>query len=256
MTTQYMKVSRIANWTSTLDVKLPKSLDDALAAYDALRYVETGHEPVIDPTKLKAAGVAAEVERVAKELSVNAHLEEAQQRIAGQLESRIIREAAAAVPSVLDQLTEKFDAQAARYVAAAVKLPLDLTSESVVETRDAEVLAALGEATEAAGFLEKVDNWLESLGELPGYSTNPNYEPVLRVTAPDDYKPLYALREAHQARHTADTLLQSVGPVYFAAARNGVEFKMLTPDESTQLLQDLEDGKPLTAGQRFIGVRR
>ncbi|WP_054247567.1 hypothetical protein [Rhodococcus opacus] len=220
MTTQYMKVSRIANWASTLDVTLPKTLDDALAAYEALRYVETGHEPVIGTDKLKAAGVAAEVERVAKELSVNAHLEEAQRRVAGQLESRIIREAAAAAPSVLDQISERFDAEAARYVAAAVKLPLDLTSGSVVETRDAEVLAALGEATEAAAFIEKVDAWLESLGELPGYGSN--YEPVLRVTAPDDYKPLYALREAHRNRHTADTLLQSVGPVYFAAARNGV----------------------------------
>ncbi|GCE42762.1 hypothetical protein Rhow_006891 [Rhodococcus wratislaviensis] len=254
MTTQYMKVSRIANWTSTLDVKLPKSLDDALAAYDALRYVETGHEPVIDPSKLKAAGVAAEVERVAKELSVNAQLEEAQRRVAGRLESRIIHEAAAAVPSVLGQLTERFDAEAARYVDAAVKLPLDLTSESVVETRDAEVLKALGIATEAAGFIEKVDNWLESLGELPGFGSS--YEPVLRVTAPSDHASMWALKEAHQARHTADTLLQSVGPVYFCAARNGVAFKMLTPDEANDLLRDLEATKPETPAQKFLGTGR
>ncbi|MBA8960137.1 hypothetical protein JOJ86_003428 [Rhodococcus percolatus] len=254
MTTPYMKVSHIANWTSTLDVKLPKSLDDALSAYDALRYVETGHEPVIDPTKLKAAGVAAEVERVAKELSVNAHLEEAQRRVAGRLESRIIHEAAAAVPSVLEQLTERFDAEAARYVDAAVKLPEVLTSESVVETRDAEVLKALGDATEAAGFLEKVDGWLESLGDLPGFGSN--YEPVLRVTAPSDHASMWALKEAHHTRHTADTLLLSVGPVYFAAARNGVEFKMMTPDESKDLLQELKDSRPLSNSERFLGLTR
>ncbi|KXF54651.1 hypothetical protein AXA44_40585 [Rhodococcus sp. SC4] len=249
-----MTVSRISNWTSTLDVKLPKSLDDALAAYDALRYVETGHEPVIEPAKLKAAGVAAEVERVAKELSVNAHLEEAQRRVAGRLESRIIHEAAAAVPSVLAQLTERFDAEAARYVAAAVKLPEVLTSESVVETRDAEVLKALGDATEAAGFLEKVDGWLESLGDLPGFGSN--YEPVLRVTAPDDHASMWALKEAHHTRTTADTLLQSVSPVYFCAARNGVEFKMMTPDDSKQLLRELVDAKPLSNSERFLGVTR
>ncbi|EKT81856.1 hypothetical protein WSS_A15229 [Rhodococcus opacus M213] len=249
-----MTVSRISNWKSTLDVTIPKPLADAIANYEALRYVETGHEPVITTAKLKAAGVAAEVERVAAELSVNAHLDEAKRRVAFSIEGDILREAAAAVPSVLAQLTERFDAEAARYVDAAKKLPEVLTSVVVVETRDAEVLTALGEATEAAGFLEKVDSWLVSLGELPGYSSN--YEPVLRVTAPSDYASMCDLQEAHRTRNNADTLLLSVGPVYFAAARNGVEFKMMTPDESTALLRELEDSRPLSNSERFLGVRR
>ncbi|MCA1007016.1 hypothetical protein LCL87_14925 [Rhodococcus hoagii] len=248
-------VNQVSNWEAGLSVKLPKPLSGLLATRDALTHVETGHEPVIDLDRLKPANVADEVEAVARELSVKEHRFEAKRRILNRLNRRILHEAGTAVPGIIGQLTPGFEAQAAKYTAAVAKLPRELNSDSIVRSGDPAILAAFGEATEAAKFIAKVDAWAGSLSQFPAYAGH-EAEPALRVLTPDSYGHLRALLTAHNGAGTADPLVRQIGPLYFAAAHRSTKFQINTPVEAATLRAKLEASKPVTAVQKFHGNGR
>ncbi|KAF0964649.1 hypothetical protein [Rhodococcus sp. T7] len=248
-------VNNISNWAN-LEVKLPADLAKSLEAYEALRYVETGHEPVIDPTKLKASNVAVEVDKVAGELSVNAQREEAKRRLLAALGGKILREAGAAVPDLVEQLTPEFNTQAAKFKAAVAKLPYELTSEAIVASANPEVLAALGDAKQAGAYLRAVDQWVAGLTQLPAFAgVDVDAQPVLRILAPSTYKSLVNLLTAHN-QPGKDELVVQVGAAYLAAARAGVEFRIADPREAAQLREKLEASRPAPKDVRYLDLTR
>lgn len=248
-------VNKVSNWESDLSVNLPKPLASKLATREALTHVETGHEPVIDLDRLKPATVADEVEAVTRELSLKEHRFEAKRRIISTLNRRILHEAGAAVPGIIDQLRDRFDAQASAYTTAVAKLPRELNSDSIVRSGDPAILAAFGEATEAAKFIAQVDSWAASLAQLPAYAMH-EAEPVLRVLTPSSYGQFRALLEAHNGGGHADPLVRQINPLYFAAAHRNTKFQINTPVETAKLRATLEASKPVTVVQKFHGNGR
>lgn len=248
-------VNRISKWEADLSIKLPKPLASLLAIRAELVYVETEHEPVIDLDRLKPANVADEVEAVARELAVDAERFEAKRRIISTLNRRILHEAGAAVPGIIDQLQDRFDAQASAYTTAVAKLPRELNSDSIVRSGDPAILAAFGEATEAAKFIAKVDGWAASLSQLPAYAGH-EAEPALRVLTPSSYGQFRALLEAHNGGGHADPLVRQINPLYFAAAHRNAKFQINTPVATAKLRATLEASKPVTVVQKFHGNGR
>ena len=245
--------ANVADWTA-LGIKLPKTLADQITAYEALRYVEVGHQPVINVDKIKAATVAAEVDKIAGELSLNEQREEAKRRLLATLANKIVREAGDAVPDLVEQLTPGFETEAAKFAEAVAKLPQELTSETIVSSADPSVLTAFGDAKQAASHLAAVEAWVAGLAQLPQFAGVESH-PVLRVIAPDTHSRLYTLLTARdEVRH--DDLVRQLNPVFLAAARIGIKFEIHTPREADQLRQRLEAMKPLTPAQRFVGNRR
>ena len=243
--------ANVSDWTA-LGIKLPADLTKLIDAYEALRYVEVGHQPVIDVTKLKASNAAAEVDKIAGELSLNEQREEAKRRLLATLANKIVREAGDAVPDLVEQLTPGFETEAAKFAEAVAKLPQELSPETIVASADPSVLTAFGDAKQAASHLAAVDAWVAGLSQLPQFA-GVESQPVLRVLAPDTHSRLHTLLTARNGVNH-DELVRQINPVFLKAARLGISFEIHTPREADQLRQRLEASKPLTAGQRLIGM--
>ncbi|WIM87710.1 hypothetical protein PT015_23245 [Candidatus Mycobacterium wuenschmannii] len=231
----------VADWPQ-LGVKLPKPLTAAIDILESLRWVEIGHQPVFDLSGITPENAERAIYDYANELLPSLSqaeerpvLEVAKATAVDTAARAVLREASAAVPGIIEQLTPDFVRHAAAYVDAVSVLPEDLNDRSLIEAGPS-ALSAFGAAQDAARYLRAVAAWVQSVASLPGQQTEP--DPALRgVLRPADGRQLSRLDEAHRAN--GNQTLEALDKVLFVAAREGVAFELTTLRESAVIRHEI-----------------
>lgn len=239
--------AQVSNWTS-LGVKLPEALTDALAKFELIRWTEVGYQPVLDVSAITAENVEAKLREFAQEIVVGdlnpgafSPLQEAKAR-AMRISARVVNNAAsAAVPDIIKQLAPEFDKHAKEFAEAVAKLPVKTayTNGRAVETFTSDDLVSGGpdavlvyqDALEAVKSLHRASAWVASTNQLPGHTGDA--DPVLRILRPEDKLHLVTLDAAAQVRHS--DIVRTLDPVLFTAARLGVPFGINTIREAASI---------------------
>ena len=236
----------VLRWTS-LGVDLPKSLETALDRFEALQLVEVGYQPVLDVEKVTPKNAEEKVrefaEVLANHLPLNIEgarvsvLESAKRWAVEEAAQVVKREAARAVPEIIEALAPAFEEHAAAYSEAVLKLPEKVSSDALV-TAGPDALAAYGVARQEAAEINKVSGWIGSTADVLNIPSGS--EGFLHVLAPDDAAQLAQLDSAGiAAGRTADRTYRAINPVYFTAVRLGVPFKINTVKDARALRKDL-----------------
>lgn len=241
--------TNVDSW-SNLGVDLPKELTEALAAFDAARYVEAP-APLVNADKLNAKNIGQTVQEVTDELVKAEKHAEAVRMVRNSLARRVLREAGAAVPSILEDLTPRFDAAVAKFREAAAKLPQDLSSDSLVKAGP-EALKAYGDAKEAAAVIAGIDAWVASLTQLPAYGGRRPFAP-LRIFNPQSPAEFETLRKAKDQTNV-DALVRDLGPVLLAGVRAGIDTEIHDPIEADRIEQGVQAAAEAARRER-AGIR-
>lgn len=232
----YLVAARVSNNWTNLGVKLPKGLSSAIDVFEAVRYVETGHEPVFDIDSLTTANAEAKIRELALEVAVKNSLQRAKDVAKDAAEFALVNAAGAAVPEIIEQVTPVFDRHAEAYVTAVSKLPNELTADTLISAGP-EAVQAYQDAKIEAGYLEGVSTWLATLHELPAYASAA--DPCLRILRPTS---IIELSKIEGARHSANQAVTAISPHLLKAAQLGVEFGINTPREAAMIRQRIETG--------------
>jgi hypothetical protein len=243
---------QVSSWTS-LGIKLPKDLAQAVATYEAVRWTETEYPATFDVEAVTAENAEAQIRALAEQLTLSRGTEQggsglsvlgiAKQQILSGVSRQVLALARAALPEAIRQLSKPFDAAAKSYVEAVNQLPAEITAESLLNA-GAEVVAAYGKAQEHAGYLGTIDAWVSSTGHLTG-GVGRDMEVTLRILRPEHQGQVIELDEAH--RINANQALSSLNPVWYTAAKLGVEFGINTLREADQLRRDLASRQKLVS---------
>lgn len=242
-------MNEINNWTA-LGVKLPAELVKAIDVYEAIRYATVEHPPVFDLAGVNEKNAEDRINTLADELARAAVVGDAKRHALAAASQEVTRQAGAAVPAVITELTPAFERSVSSFTEAVNGLPDDLTSDQLVAAGAATVSLYLA-AKEAAAHIAVVDGWLASLVDLPYYAGLPQ-EPCLRVTSPLNRDELLVLLNAHQANNV-DPLVRDLNPVYVAAAKNGIAFKISDPREQAARREQIESA-PVDRQRRRVTV--
>ncbi|WP_139000203.1 hypothetical protein [Rhodococcus zopfii] len=230
---------------SNLPVKLPKALNQAIAVFDETGFVHY-EAPIVDVASITVENVGATIDDLANELS-GASLfevvpgtvggtrtwEKAKHMVRHQLANEVLRQAGAAVPGLIGQLSDPFAADVAALAECLDRMPESLDAGSLVSA-GADAVLALGEAREIASRIKRVDSWLATLTQLPLYAARPDH--VLRLFAPETKAQLQALEET-QRHHDAVTV--ELGPVLIAGIRAGVPTALNTPHDAARIRAEI-----------------
>ncbi|OZE26579.1 hypothetical protein CH256_17470 [Rhodococcus sp. 05-2254-6] len=245
-----LTVQYIGRWSTDLGLKLPNSLTHKLTMHDEVGYL-SDPDLSVDLEALTMENLEATVDSLAGDLSAAAKHKEAARRIRDGFTRGILREASSAVPDMIEQLRPGFEKAVADYVEAVSELPSDLTSDGLVKAGP-EALAAFQAAQTAKATISAVDSWVAKLLELPKYVGKP--DPVLRVLKPTTRDELSKLLTAHSKAGNA--LENQIGPLYFVAAKEGIEFTINTPQESEAIRAEIDaQPQPKRTGERWVSVR-
>jgi hypothetical protein len=224
----------VSRWPS-LGVKLPDGLANAIEIFESLRWVEVGRPVGFDLAGVTADNAEDKILEFANKLALSeplprtngavsrSLLETAKTRALQAATTGVLHQAAGAVPSVIAQLTPAFDQHAAAYVEAVGQLPDELTAETLVSAGPDALHAYAAAQTESA-HLRRVSAWVGETGSLPGGARKA--EPVIRILRPANAWELAKLDEAHQLNASRE--LAAIGPVFFTAAKMGIEFGINT----------------------------
>lgn len=231
-----LTAANIESW-SNLGVDLPKGLTEALAAFDAARYVEAP-APLVNADKLNAKNVGQTVQAVTDELVKAEKHAEAVRTVRNSLARRVLREAGAAVPSILEDLTPRFDAAVEKLKEAVAGMPEYPTSDNLVKAGP-DALQAYVEAKEAAAVIHGVDAWVTSLSQLPAYGGRRPFAPlrIFKPKSPAEYRKLV---RAHEDRHGVDPSIRDLGPVLLDGVRAGIDTEIHDPIEADRIEKSLQ----------------
>ncbi|MEU1210778.1 hypothetical protein [Nocardia sp. NPDC005825] len=235
----------VSRWTS-LGVELPKSLAGAIDVFDALQYVEIGHRPVFDLSKVTAANAEAELKKYAAEYIFTIEttnplggrvspLSEAKRDAVDTAAGAVVRAAVDAVPGIVSALEPALSDAAHDYADAVAKLPDEITSENLVAA-GAFAVAAYSDALEALRRISVAESWVASIANLPGHGGRPDR--ALSVFKPETFIQLSRLDSAHV--RDVDQAHKALNPVMVAGVRNSVPFGLNTPADAARLRRELE----------------
>lgn len=237
----------VINWTN-LGVKLPKNLTEAIQLYELVSYVEVGHTPTVNVETLTAANAEEVIRDLAQEISLattpigapgpqgQGPLERAKKQVLEMAASALLAKASVAVPGVIEQLTPRFDQLVETYVEAVAKLPDEVTAESLVKG-GVSAMTAYQNAQSAMAGLNSVSSWVAGTANLPGHIGN--VDPALRILRPSNAIQLSKLDTAQNAVGV-DKTLRGLNPVFYTAAKNGVEFGINTIRECSRIREELK----------------
>lgn len=249
----------VSRWTD-LGITLPKELASAIEVFEALRWVETGHAVEFNLDDITAANAEAKVTELAHRLVPalktgdqlhRTPLEEAKRRMLNEAARGVLSHASAAVPVVIAELTPAFNEHVEAYVAAVGSLPETIDSESLVKAGAVAVTAYAAAQTEAA-WLNSVSSWIAGTSGLPGFAGS-DPDPALRILRPADTSQLAKLDTAKNQTNVDPTLF-AISPLFYAAAREGIEFGINTLRECAELRQSLAFTLPPKPSRRVHAI--
>jgi hypothetical protein len=233
--------NNVSRWTG-LGVKLPSDLTDAITVFESLTYTEVGYQPVFNIAEVTTTNAEEKLREFAEQLVLAdvpagglSVLDKAKNVAADAAARRVNALARVAVPEIIEQLTPEFDEHAEAYTEAVAKLPEDLTAETLVAAGP-DAVAAYGQAQQEAKHLNRFSVWVFETAYLSGVIQR-DAEVVLRILRPSTALELVKLDEA--AHKQVDPSLVALDPVFFTAARLGVEFGINTLHEAAKLRADL-----------------
>ncbi len=197
-------VHEIQSWPLILGIPLPKDLQQVLDLLAAVQAVEVRPIPFYDHAKLTPKNAKDVVHDLARQAALAANhtpggdtvLGIARQQVLSRVTADLDHHAKAAVPGIVDAITPPFTGAADAYRAAVALLP-DEPTEGGLLNAGPEVVAAYGQAAEAAQFLRSIGAWLAGLDRI-GVGTGTN-EPVIRCVRPSTLQELARLDSIHAA---------------------------------------------------------
>jgi hypothetical protein len=234
---------RISDWSAWIG-EIPKPVRDAVAVFDEIAFAEPP-QPYFDADGCTPANAAERVEALAMNLAVAARHAEAVNIARQTLAATVLQAAGRSVPEILTRLQAPFDAAVQAYTAAVEVLPAGATAEQLLDAAP-EVQAAYATAQDAAREIRKIELWLESTIDLPGYHSF-DYHSVLRVVEAVDREQLAALLGA-EAATPAEAKLNAL---YLTAARLGLRFRMATSDIAAAEKKAI-DAQPMVKQRKFV----
>jgi hypothetical protein len=228
----------VGDWPGMLGVKLPLQLVDALKVYDAVRFTEVEYQVPVDIDSLTAENAEAKIRELAIEMlptfdvprgnATMSALHHAKRRVTDAAAERVIALARRSINTVIDQLQPEFHEQVEAYKAAINDLPQQITTHTLLNGGP-RVVAAYERAQRAVSYFHKLESWIDKLQPLTGGGR----ERVCRLLRPTTLEQLNALDKAKD--QVADQALANVSPLYVAAVRNGVEFRIHTLHEAAEV---------------------
>jgi hypothetical protein len=242
----------VSGWTG-LGVKLPDELNKAIELFESVRYAEVGRQPVFDVESLTQENAEDKIREFAEQLALSevpggglSVLDRAKKQVVESAARQVISLARHAIPDVIDQLTPTFDKHVEAYIEAVGKLPETLTANALVAA-GADAVTAFADAQREAGFLHRIDAWVVQTGYVTGVLSK-QMEVTCRILRPNSVIQLTKLDAAHHTQ--ADQTLTAVDPVFYTAARLGVEFGIQTLREAAKLRSALQS----VSAQKLSGV--
>jgi hypothetical protein len=224
-------------------VKLPRELADAIQLFETLRYTEVGRPVAFNIEDVTPKNAEDKIREFAEELAVSeapggglSVLERAK-NVAVEAAARRVRGlASAAVPNVIEQATPAFNKHVETYTEAVAKLPETVTAETLLSAGP-EAVEAYQIAKREAHYLNMVSSWVAGTGVISGVLAK-HMEVVLRILRPESSLELTKLDAARAM--PADPALIALEPVFYAAARLGVEFRIHSLRQAKDLRKSLE----------------
>lgn len=241
----------IRQWPNMTGVAMPEGLQTALDTLDALNRAEGVALDYPHPDDLTPDNVAGHLETLTTAQAVKSFQpgsisaeQQVRTTLRDRLARRVIREADEAVPAIADQLRPEVDKAAESFCEAVGQLPDPLTAESLVKA-GTDAMSAYERAKRAAAMLHTVDQWLASVASgVPSQTyaipkPNKHVGPVLRLASPPTRGGIQALLSA---RDKVDDTVRELGPVFYAAAVNGIPMGLNLPTEAAQKFERIENG--------------
>jgi hypothetical protein len=221
-----------ASWPSAVG-RLPKALAEAIDAFEATQVVVT------PPLELDANAVTAEnaeqqVHDLTEALIRDAHFDDARVRLLRALALRVLREAGASVPEVIETLRPQFLATTAEFTEAVQALPEDLSSDALVAAGPA-TLSQFHRALAAQQFLTKIDIWIDSLNDVPAQAGHKR-DPLLRLLRPTSRAHLNILESA-----VTSGAAGGFNPIFLTAVREEIAWSLNTPIDSAAIRREIEE---------------
>lgn len=234
---------RISDWSAMIG-EIPKPVRDTIAVFDEIAFAEPP-QPYFDADGCTPANATERVEALAMNLAVAARHTEAVNIARQTLAAQVLQAAGKAVPEILQRLQPAFDAAVQAYTAAVESIPEGATAEQLLDASP-EVQSAYATAQAAAAEIRKVELFLDSTSDLPGYATYDHHS-VLRVIEATNREQLAALLGAD----TKSPAEQKLNPLYLTAARLGLTFRMATANEAAALKKEI-DAMPMVKQRKFV----
>jgi imidazole glycerol phosphate synthase subunit HisF len=213
----------VSRWTG-FGIKFSKELAKAVELLETLRYAEVGRLPVFDIEAVTPENAEDKIHEFAKQLALSevpggglSVLDKAKKQAVEGAARRVVNLARHEVPSVIEQLTPDFDKHVEAYTAAVVKLPDDITAETLVAA-GADAVSAYSDALQEVQYLNRIDNWVVQTGYVAGIIPK-NMEVVIRILRPTSISQLAKLDAARHKQ--ANQTLLALDTVFFTAAREG-----------------------------------
>lgn len=234
---------RISDWSAWIG-EIPKPVRDAVAVFDEIAFAEPP-QPYFDADGCTPANAAERVEALAMNLAVATKHAEAVNIARQTLAVEVLQAAGRSVPEILTRLQQPFDAAVQTYTSAVEVIPEGATAELLLEASP-DVQKAYATAQAAAAEIRKIELFLDSTADLPGYHSFDHHS-VLRVIEATNRAELTALLGA-ETRSPAE---QKLNPLYLTAARLGLTFRMATANEAAALKAEI-DAQPMVKQRKFV----
>lgn len=147
---------------------------------------------------------------------------------------KAVRALADSVGDAVEQVKPAFAKAASAYLDAVARVPEGITHDRIIASGDTEALTALKQAEEAAAALLQFEAFVDRLGDLPA---TPATDRDFLLIAPQTEAELQAVAEIDYAAFTEEE--KALELRWLIAARNGIAFELLTPQEAEARRADL-----------------
>jgi hypothetical protein len=236
----------VSRWPGSLGVTLPDELTEALALFETVRYVEVSYRPVFNLDGLKTPAQAEKaIRQYASELSLTTGegelsvLERAKADVIDQAARQVVGYGRHAVPSIIEQLADRYEETVTEFREAVSVLPEDLSAERLVQGGGAAV-DAYQRAVAASQRLGSFDAVVIETARL-SQTILRDAEVVCRLLRPRDRGELARLDDATRSQKPE---LREIGAVWYTAARLGTPWGLGSYAQAVSTRKAIESVRP------------
>lgn len=214
----------VRDWAK-LPVELPAEVKNCLDLLEATNQ----SKPAPPPEVTDISDVDKLIKQFTKYFSEASAQAEAKSHLNQVATKRLQQAMRDAVPQLIEDLQEPFNASAARYTEAVKKLPKELTAEALVNAPD-NVSEAYQTAKKEYQFLRLVDGVYTGILHHLLVGTNPGHP--MKLCGATTQEELAALRQKR-----GNKIIREIGETFFNAVHAGIPLRLVEPE---QLREEIE----------------